>query len=175
MYLIFGHNDYRDYRTFSRGRYSTYFSFPSYLEHHGIKGQKKGVRHGPPYPLTRSSKIDTVPSTKTVGNSGSQKKRKEDWTKYEIRDPVTKKNYHLVEPIKNPKTFAGFGTKHPLKPEVKEGMTKEFPGSVEDKWAHRKGEGVIDYHGDERRAEVHWFQEEHVGKQHFKIKEWLED
>ena len=25
--------------------------FDSYLEHHGITGQKWGVRHGPPYPL----------------------------------------------------------------------------------------------------------------------------
>ena len=30
-----------------------------YLEHHGIQGQKWGVRQGPPYPLHRSSEYDT--------------------------------------------------------------------------------------------------------------------
>ena len=28
----------------------------TYLEHHGVKGQRKGVRHGPPYPLSRQKK-----------------------------------------------------------------------------------------------------------------------
>lgn len=26
------------------------------LQHHGIEGQKWGVRHGPPYPLSRNTK-----------------------------------------------------------------------------------------------------------------------
>lgn len=30
------------------------------LAHHGIKGQKWGVRNGPPYPLDKSSKSDTI-------------------------------------------------------------------------------------------------------------------
>ncbi|MCI8992256.1 MAG: hypothetical protein HFG80_05935 [Eubacterium sp.] len=33
---------------------------PDELYHHGIKGQKWGVRNGPPYPIDRSSKRDTI-------------------------------------------------------------------------------------------------------------------
>lgn len=32
------------------------YSFDDYLEHHGIAGQKWGVRHGPPYPLVNAAK-----------------------------------------------------------------------------------------------------------------------
>lgn len=32
-----------------------------YLSHHGIKGQKWGVRHGPPYPLTAQAKAKAYP------------------------------------------------------------------------------------------------------------------
>lgn len=30
------------------------------LYHHGIKGQKWGVRNGPPYPLDKSPNYDTI-------------------------------------------------------------------------------------------------------------------
>lgn len=33
---------------------------PDELFHHGIKGQKWGVRNGPPYPIDRSAKHDTI-------------------------------------------------------------------------------------------------------------------
>ena len=32
------------------------YSFDDYLEHHGIAGQKWGVKHGPPYPLVNAAK-----------------------------------------------------------------------------------------------------------------------
>lgn len=44
-----------------------------YLEHHGILGQKKGVRNGPPYPLSRE--VSTGSRLKK-GASGSIKKKK---------------------------------------------------------------------------------------------------
>lgn len=55
-----------------------------------------------------------------------------------------------------------------------EGLTAEFGGDV-DKWQHAKGIGLIDYYGENVKAEVHWFPEESVGKVKFKIKEWLYD
>ena len=53
-------------------------------------------------------------------------------------------------------------------------MTEKYGGS-QDKWQHAKGIGVVDYYGEGVKAEVHWFQEETVGKVSFKIKEWLFD
>ena len=38
--------------------------YKDYLMHHGIKGQKHGVRNGPPYPLNRDSKGHVVKSKK---------------------------------------------------------------------------------------------------------------
>lgn len=70
--------------------------------------------------------------------------------------------------------FAGYNAKKPLREDAAEGLAKEFGGKPE-KWQHAKGKGVIDYNGEEIKAEVHWFQEETVGKVKFKVKEWLED
>ncbi len=30
------------------------FNYSHYLCHHGVKGQRKGIRHGPPYPIDHS-------------------------------------------------------------------------------------------------------------------------
>lgn len=57
---------------------------------------------------------------------------------------------------------------------VAEGLTNEFGGNPDD-WQHAKGIGTIDYYGEHIKAEVHWFQEETVGKVKFKVKEWLDE
>lgn len=62
-----------------------------------------------------------------------------------------------------------------MKSHVVEGLTEQHPGSDPKKWTHRKGTAIVDYYGDDRKADIHWFQEEHVGKCSFKIKEWLDD
>lgn len=36
------------------------------IEHHGIKGQKWGVKNGPPYPLDKNEKSDTIDDTKAL-------------------------------------------------------------------------------------------------------------
>lgn len=76
--------------------------------------------------------------------------------------------------IQNSEVFAGKGTKHPLHEGVAEGLTAEFGGSV-SKWQHAKGYGVLvdQETGEEFNAEVHWFQEETVGKVKFKLKREL--
>lgn len=48
-------------------------------------------------------------------------------------------------------------------------MVSEFGGFF-DKWQHAKGIGNLDVHGEEIKAEVHWFQEETVGMVKFKVK-----
>ena len=42
-------------RNIQRGENMYYIYDENYLAHHGILGQKKGVLHGPPYPLSRNS------------------------------------------------------------------------------------------------------------------------
>lgn len=94
---------------------------------------------------------------------------------YDVIDPATGEFFRFVEGTKiyNSEVFAGSGVKKPLREEVIEGLTKEFGGNPA-KWQHAKGIGTLDYHGEELKAEVHWFQEESVGKVKFKVKEWLE-
>ena len=83
--------------------------------------------------------------------------------------------YHFVEGtrIQDIEVFAGKGTRTPLHEGVAEGLTQEFGGQA-DNWQHVKGFGVLDDNGENARAEVHWFQEESVGRVKFKLKEWLE-
>lgn len=75
--------------------------------------------------------------------------------------------------IQNAEVFAGYRGQKPLLVEVAEGLAEEFGGQP-DKWQHSKGIATLDYYGDEAQAEVHWFQEETVGKVKFKVKRWLE-
>lgn len=45
--------------------------FKSELEHHGILGQKHGVRNGPPYPLAENVSKAVKASAKTVSSSAN--------------------------------------------------------------------------------------------------------
>lgn len=93
---------------------------------------------------------------------------------YEIVDKHSGEIYKFVEGtrIQNAEVFAGYGVKKNLREEVALGLSEQFGGKP-DKWQHAKGVGIIDVYGEEIMAEVHWFQEESVGKVKFKIKEWL--
>lgn len=95
---------------------------------------------------------------------------------YDVFIPDTGEIYHFVEgtKIQNGEVFAGKGTKHPLHEGVAEGLTEQFGGTPE-KWQHCKGHGFLDVDGEERKAEVHWFQEETVGKVRFKVKRWEDE
>lgn len=95
---------------------------------------------------------------------------------YEITDQETGERFHLAEGerIRNPKVFAGKGTKFPLRDVVAEGLAERYGGEPEN-WKHAKGFGVIDFYGKDREAEIHWFEEESVGKFAFKIKHWIDD
>lgn len=95
---------------------------------------------------------------------------------YKVVDKSTGVEYQFAPGtrIQNSEVFAGKGTKHPLHEGVAEGLTAEFGGSV-SKWQHAKGYGVLvdQETGEEFNAEVHWFQEETVGKVKFKLKREL--
>lgn len=135
------------------------------LAHHGIKGQKWGVRNGPPYPLDKSSRNSKIKNDEYDSGKSS----------YEILDPRSGEYFCFSEGtrIRNAQVFAGKGTNKPLSTEVAEGLSEQIGGEPTN-WQHCKGIGTIDYYGEDIDAEVHWFQEESVGKHKFKIKKWEE-
>lgn len=109
-------------------------------------------------------KLDDIEVGKTVGAKAQN---------YDIVDPSTGEIFQFAEgtKIQDSQAFAGKGCKKPLKKEVAEGLAEQIGGKLEN-WQHCKGNGIIDYYGENRSAEVHWFQESSVGKHKFKIKEW---
>ena len=137
------------------------------LAHHGIKGQKWGVRNGPPYPLDKSEKSDTIADIEIGKSVGAKSKN------YDVLDPESGEYFHFSEGtrIRDAQVFAGKGASKPLNAEVAEGLSEQIGGEP-DEWQHCKGIGTIDYHGEEIDAEVHWFQEPSAGTHKFKIKKW---
>lgn len=95
---------------------------------------------------------------------------------YEVIDKRTGIIYQFVEgtKIKNPTVFAGYRGIKPLNQDVIDGLVREFGGNG-NKWQHAKGIAILNVDGEEIKAEVHWFQEETVGKVKFKVKEWIYD
>jgi len=82
--------------------------------------------------------------------------------------------FDLVEgsTIKKVVVFAGQGKKKPVL--IAESLSKDFGGAVE-KWNHVRGEGVVDYHSTPRKAEIHWFENEDVGRYRMKVKVWFDE
>jgi hypothetical protein len=68
-------------------------------------------------------------------------------------------------------SFAGKGTKRTV--DIEKGLMKRFGGKA-GHWQHTTGNGVINYKGSKRAAEIHWFQENSVGIKLPKVKRWLE-
>ena len=95
---------------------------------------------------------------------------------YKIIDKTTGETFNFVEDtrIEKVSVFAGKGSKTPLNYATAIGLEEAYPGSKAENWQHVKGIGTIDYYGEPIKAEVHWFQEETVGKHKFKIKWWFE-
>ena len=92
---------------------------------------------------------------------------------YDIMYLQTGEHFRFVEGthIQNVEAFAGKGTKKEFK--IADKYAIKYGGNASD-WQHCKGKGIIDYYGEERRAEVHWAQCKQYGKHEFFIKEWLE-
>lgn len=154
------------------------------LSHHGIKGQKHGIRNGPPYPLSEEQKSsrEKQQEKKSGNENGGKEPPAKKKKKYEygdkgpkIYDPYSDDYYYLAEgeAIKRKRTFAGKGGKDPLEDNVKYGLSERFGGEPDD-WMHRKGDGIVDYWGEHRKAEIHWFEEETVGEIKHRVKKWLD-
>ena len=70
----------------------------------------------------------------------------------------------------NYEVFAGKGSDKELR--VKEKLAENYGGKAEN-WFHAKGyTNVKDEQGIERRANVHWFEEETVGIPEIYVKGW---
>lgn len=121
---------------------------------------------------TKARNTDTIKIKDTIIHKSVGARHKN----YDIVDPETGNIYHFSEGtrIQNSEVFAGKGTRHPLHEGVPEGLAKQFGGIAAD-WQHCKGHGILDYDGEERPAEVHWFQEKTVGKVRLKVKRWEDE
>lgn len=159
-----------------------------WLKHHGVKGQKWGVRRGPPYPIKSSvrSYKDKPPIKEVLERSRNHgTTRDEDFViprslgakakNYMVFDPLSGDYFYFVEgtKIRNPKVFAGKGGVKKLNMEVMIGLSEQLGGEPTE-WQHCKGIGTLDFYGEERDAEVHWFQEPSAGKHKFRVKNWLD-
>lgn len=137
------------------------------LCHYGVKGMKWGVRRTPEQLGHKvSKKLDDIPIHKGVGAKSKN---------YDVEDKKSGEIFHFVEgsKIRDVEVFAGKGSKQKLQEEVALGLSEQLGGNPNE-WQHCKGKGILDYHGEERSAEVHWFQEKTVGKHKFKVKKWLD-
>ena len=92
---------------------------------------------------------------------------------YDVMDLQTGEIFHFVEgtKIQDAKVFAGKGSKMVFQKADK--YAERYGGNPSD-WQHCKGNGILDFYGEERKAEVHWVQCESVGKHEFFVKEWFD-
>lgn len=135
--------------------------YSSFLYHYGIKGMKWGVRRTP----EELGHISKTKSTKLRNDINEG-----------ILDPKSNKIYKLSKDgkITNKQVFAGKGCKTKLSEPVKQGLSEQLGGDPES-WQHVKGIADVDVFGVSEKAEIHWFQEDTVGKVKYKIKKWLEE
>ena len=109
-------------------------------------------------------KLDDIQIHRSVGAKAKN---------YDVMDLQTGEKFHFVEgtKIQDVEVFAGKGVKTPYRNALK--FVNKYGGKEKD-WQHVKGKGVLDYYGEERRAEVHWSRCTGIGDHEFFIKRWLE-
>lgn len=90
-------------------------------------------------------------------------------TDYNISLPGSEDTVNLVSGtyIKNVEVFAGKGTKKRIREAFD--LIEEFGGTMEG-WQKVKGFGIINYHGEHIKVELHWYQHKGIGRQRMKIK-----
>lgn len=91
-------------------------------------------------------------------------------------------NYEIVMPdgsiakfvegskIQDKEVFAGYGTRTPIR--MQDWLNKKY-GINSNKWQKLKAKAHIINNGEETFSEVHWYEEESVGKVEFKFKRYI--
>ena len=96
-----------------------------------------------------------------------------------IASLIAKLEYEVGRECYNPNSYDGYtgieglGYRYPVKVYQNENMRTYIERCTILGGSFRNG--VIDFDGEERKAEVHWFQEETVGKVKFKVKRWIDE
>lgn len=95
---------------------------------------------------------------------------------YDVIDKQSGIVYNLLEGsrLQDSTVFAGKGVRTPLNPEVVEGLCQEYGGTPES-WQHAKATAELTDGEEVRKAEIHWFQAEGIGKVKFKVKRWIDE
>lgn len=104
-----------------------------YLAHHGIKNQKWGVKHGPPYPVERGS--GGKPKTTNIIKSrlkGAIQKRKENYAEKKVENAEERHKRLREDVVKDPKKITKY--KKEFSRQELEDMIKEiqFNRKLED-------------------------------------------
>ena len=88
---------------------------------------------------------------------------------YDIELP-NKEIIHLTEEtrVKNVHVIAGKGRNRQI--DIVTSLVEKFPGTKEAEWQRVKGVGYVDYHGENYKADLHWYEEPSVGRVGWKVK-----
>ncbi len=70
--------------------------------------------------------------------------------------------------ITNVEIIAGKGRNRKI--DEIDNLLEKFPGTDAESWQKKKGIGIVDYHGENYRANIHWYEEPSIGRVKFKVK-----
>ncbi len=149
---------------------NSYFASKS-LSHHGIKGQKWGVRRF----QNKDGSLTEEGKKRYSKDKTNQSIDLQFFSEpLSIYDPESNKDYNLMDGtyIRDKQVFAGKGGQKPIKAMTKEELVNTYGGEPEN-WQHSKGNATLNYYNEARDAEVHWFEEENAGKFEYVVKKWL--
>ena len=92
----------------------------------------------------------------------------------DVLDLSTGERFKIVpgSRVTNVEVFAGKGTRTPYR--NAQNYAEDLGGNPED-WQHVKGNAILDYYEEERKAEIHWSRCEGIGNVDRFIKRWLDD
>lgn len=118
----------------------------------------------------------TIPKSLSIKNTVIGRSLGAKAKNYSVIDKQSGIVYNLLEGsrLQDSTVFAGMGVRTPLKPEVAEGLCLEYGGTPEI-WQHAKATAELTDGEEIRKAEVHWFQAEGIGKVKFKVKRWIDE